>query len=326
MRVFTNVSTACSGRHHDRLVLVERRVEQDRHAGLPLELLDQPVVARVHVPFDGLQPPRVVDVVHGGHLVALVRPRPVDENHERRAVVLLVPLAGSLGEDRRRERAKRLAVLDARVEDVLHVVASRVGDDRAVAERARAELHPSLEPAHDLARGDVLGDRAEQRVVVEQLRLEARAADRAAVVRVRVLGARVRVIHHEAARAAERLVPHVVRGADRDAAVAGRGLDVEPVEGGLGADAAVRDGVERDAAGEAEVRQAGAAMRLVDCVQVRLLEHGLQRAGDVLVVLRQLALRLARGAERLLELGREDAPDRRRAVAPRHVHALRRGA
>ena len=69
--------------------------------------------------------------------------------------------------------------------------------------------------------------------------------------------------------------------------------------------------------------EAGASLCLADGVQVRLLEHRLQRAGDVLVVLRQLALRLARRAEGVLELGREDAADRRRAVAPRHVDALR---
>src|SRR5262249_2398632 len=48
--------------HHDRLVLVERGVEHDRHAGLALELLDQLVVARVRRPGHGLQAARVVDV------------------------------------------------------------------------------------------------------------------------------------------------------------------------------------------------------------------------------------------------------------------------
>ena len=60
-------------------------------------------------------------------------------------------------------------MLDPRVEDVLHVVAARVDDDRAVAERARAELHPALEPADDVALGDPLGDGGEELVVVEPL-------------------------------------------------------------------------------------------------------------------------------------------------------------
>ena len=212
-------------------------------------------------------------------------------------------------------------MLDPRVEDVLHVVPPRVGDDRAVAERARAELHASLEPADDVAGGDALCDEAEERVVVEELRLEPGRAKRTAAARIRVLGPGVRVIHDEGALPPELAVPDVVRGADGDAAVAGRGLDVQPVERRLATDAAVRDGVQRDAAGEAEVRRPRAPLRLVDDVQVRVLEHGLQRAGDVLVVLRQLARRLARRPEDLLEARREDAADRRRPLRPRHVDA-----
>ena len=69
-------------------------------------------------------------------------------------------------------------MLDPRVEDVLHVGAPRVGDDRAVPERARPELHPALEPADDVAGGDPLGDEREERVVVEPLGSRARRADR----------------------------------------------------------------------------------------------------------------------------------------------------
>src|SRR6266540_2780744 len=241
-------------RHHDRLVLVEGRVEHDRHARQAVELGDQAVVARRDTLLDRLQPAGVVDVVDGGNLAALLCARLVDEDHERRAVVLLVPLARLIGEYRRRERTKPLAVLDPRVEDVLHVGPARVGDDRAVAERARSELHPPLEPADDVAGRDSLGDGAEERVVVEPLRLEASVAQRPLALLVAVLGAGVRVLHHEPARPAEHLVPDVVRGTDRDPAVARRRLDVEPVERRLRADAAVRDGVQRDAAGEAEVR------------------------------------------------------------------------
>ncbi|HUP32849.1 MAG TPA: hypothetical protein VM184_07430 [Gaiellaceae bacterium] len=68
-------------------------------------------------------------------------------------------------------------MLGPRVEDVLHVVASRVDDDRAVSERAGPEVHPALEPADDVARGDPLGDEGEQRLVLEPLALEAGGAD-----------------------------------------------------------------------------------------------------------------------------------------------------
>ena len=154
-------------RHHDRLVLVERGVQKDGHPRELLELLDQPPVARSDRLVDHLHAAGVVDVVDGRDQLALVGPRLVDEDHERGAVVLLVPVPGVLGEDRRGERPERLAVLDAGVEDVLHVRTARVDEDRAVAERTRPELHPALEPADHVAGGDPLGDRGEELLFVE---------------------------------------------------------------------------------------------------------------------------------------------------------------
>ena len=53
------------------------------------------------------------------------------------------------------------------VDDVLHVVAARVGEDAAVAERARAPLEAALEPADHLARGASASTVAiEQRLLV----------------------------------------------------------------------------------------------------------------------------------------------------------------
>src|SRR5207237_7052612 len=91
---------------------------------------------------------------------------------ERRGVLLLEPLLRLLREHRRRERTEGLAVLDPRVEDVLDLVPPRVGEDRAVAERARAELHPALEPADDVAGGDPLGAERTELLLVEVLALD----------------------------------------------------------------------------------------------------------------------------------------------------------
>jgi hypothetical protein len=60
-------------------------------------------------------------------------------------------LLRALREDARREGPERLAELDLRVDDVLHLGAPRVSDDRAVAERARPELEPALVPADHLS-------------------------------------------------------------------------------------------------------------------------------------------------------------------------------
>src|SRR5262249_51363489 len=130
----------------------------DRDAGHALERLDQPVIARTRLRGDRLHAARVVDVVDPGNELALVGPRLVDEHHVWRRVVLLEPLARRAGKDRGGEGTEGLAVLDPLVQDVLDVLPARVGDDRAMAQRARAVLHPALEPADDVALGDALGN------------------------------------------------------------------------------------------------------------------------------------------------------------------------
>ena len=61
-------------------------------------------------------------------------------------------------EHARGERPEALAELDLQVHRRLHRRRARVAEDAAGAERARAELHPALEPADDLAVGQQLGD------------------------------------------------------------------------------------------------------------------------------------------------------------------------
>ncbi len=56
-----------------------------------------------------------------------------------------------LAQHARREGTEALAELDLQVHHRLHLRRARVAEDAAAAERARAELHPALEPADDLA-------------------------------------------------------------------------------------------------------------------------------------------------------------------------------
>src|SRR6476646_45730 len=83
---------------------------------------------------------------HCGDQVALFRADRVDLHHEWHIAIELEPLGDRLAENGRRERPKRLPALDLEVEDLLHVRAARVAQNRAVAERPRAPLHASLEP------------------------------------------------------------------------------------------------------------------------------------------------------------------------------------
>jgi hypothetical protein len=61
------------------------------------------------------------------------------------------------------ERAEAFAVFDLEVQDFLRLGRARSGQDRAVAQRARAEFHRPLEPADRPAIGQRLGGLVEQR-------------------------------------------------------------------------------------------------------------------------------------------------------------------
>ena len=249
--------------------------------------------------------------------------RLVDQHHERRRVVLLEPLARRLREERRRERAEGLAVLDARVEDVLHVVPARIGDDRAVAERARAELHPPLEPADDVAVGDPLGDvrrRARRRPCARarsrrrgspprpRRRRTAGRCTRApsrSRAACRAPGSRRSTRHRRRCRS--RLRP-AARRRPRTR-VSGR---MRPFATAFSATPPARqrffDPVRRCAA-RTRCRYASSSIAW-------------SAAATSSVHLGQLGARLARGAERLLHPVREEPADRRRLLVPRHVDAF----
>src|SRR5205085_3586056 len=114
---------------------------------------------------------------------------------------------------------ERLAPLDLRVEDLLHVPAARVADDRAVAERARPPLEPPLVPPDDLTAGDRIGDTAAQLALVAHGLVAAvggveQRADLVVPERRPEIGAVAR------APVVAELVPELERRADRTARVA----------------------------------------------------------------------------------------------------------
>ena len=113
-------------------------------------------------------------LVHGLHARAPVHMRDGGEArpahargelHGGRFAVEVEPLGGVLREHARRERAEALAEFDALIHARLHRRIARVAEDAAAAERARAEFHAALKPAHDLALRQFLHDRAEQRAI-----------------------------------------------------------------------------------------------------------------------------------------------------------------
>src|SRR5262245_60500749 len=76
-----------------------------------------------------------------------------DLHHEGNFIVRLEPFRNGFTQYRRRERPKRLTPFDLRVEDRLHVTATRIAHDGSIAERTRPPLHASLKPTHHTAVG-----------------------------------------------------------------------------------------------------------------------------------------------------------------------------
>ena len=135
-------------------VVVERRIEEHPDARLCAEGFNQRVVPGVGLAAHRLQARTAVDVRHRAERLPPFLPHLQHARHERKPILRrrqLEEVAGRFLEHRRRERPVAFALLDHRVDDVLVGRGPRVGDDAAVAERARAEFRAPLHPADDRA-------------------------------------------------------------------------------------------------------------------------------------------------------------------------------
>src|SRR5690606_32686331 len=176
-------------------------------------------------------------------------------------------------------------------------------------ERARPELHAALEPADDAVPGEHGG--GFQRDVLHPAVLEARALEEGLDLLVAEARPPERMVHLPAPRAARvaggsaalsaaaGLPVAPERRAERRAGVAGRGLHPDALEGPRVADARVHHAVERHAACHAEVRASGRVPEIGSELDGRLLQHPLQRAGDVEMPARELGAAASRGTEAL---------------------------
>ena len=87
--------------------------------------------------------------VTAGMTVRFFRADPEHLLHEGNVGVRLEILPHRLAQNGRGEGPERLPSLDLGVQDVLHVRAARIDDDRTIPEGAGPPLHPPLEPAGD---------------------------------------------------------------------------------------------------------------------------------------------------------------------------------
>src|SRR6185503_5742065 len=144
-------------RADDRLVLIERRIENHRHARELRKVRNQLIITLVDLSRDGLQTPGAVDVSHGWNLGPAFLPDLVDHQHSRRWMRLFKVVTDTLFQNRRRKRSKRFTLLDAIVQDLFHLSTAWIDDDRPVAKRAWSKLHPALKPSDHQPRSNILG-------------------------------------------------------------------------------------------------------------------------------------------------------------------------
>src|SRR5215216_881414 len=173
-----------------------------------------------------------------------------DEQHIGAVCVEREPFPYVLAQHARSERAKALAVFHFEIKVLLHRRRTRVAEDRAVAERARTELHTPLHPTDRL----LLSQRA--RRAIDHLDLREHAEARTGFVqpplrlRLRKFRPEISALHGiaaaiDAARHSSKSMRSSQCGAQGPPGVAGGGLDPDLVEDALAVYLPVGDAIER---------------------------------------------------------------------------------
>ena len=210
------------------------------------------------------------------------------EHHVRRGEALGIHevLVGPLGQDRRRERHPEVAVLDHPVDERHHAVIRRIGEDGAVAEGARAELHPPRAAGHHAVGHQEVGDaRLDPLVigdgvpVVELALADHRLGVFVGHARPQIRGAERGGRRRHPAAPALLQVPQVGR-AHRVRLVPARREGEEVLHPLLARDQHVRLDVHEDAAAEREPRRPVALAHQPDPAQEQILEEPLGAARD----------------------------------------------
>src|SRR5437016_5947743 len=92
---------------------------------------------------------------HRGNFRALLFPHLINHQHCRRGMRLFEIITDLFSQNGRRERTERFAFLNSFVENVLHVGASWIDDNRSITKRTWPKLHSSLKPSNYCAVSNV---------------------------------------------------------------------------------------------------------------------------------------------------------------------------
>src|SRR5579863_1427560 len=116
-------------------------------------------------------------------------------------------------------------MLDAAIQNVLHVGTPRIGDDAAIPQRARAPLGASLKPAENLSIGNDRSCALAYIFSVEFRHAKTVVSDRAGINRLtnfsmRKFWAPIRIAHRKRPGLSELLMPNIIGRTDREACIA----------------------------------------------------------------------------------------------------------
>ena len=181
----------------------------------------------------------------------------------------------------------------------MHLGISRIAEDAASAQCARAKFHTALKPADDVSFGEFCSDvGCELLEIVIVARFGVMFFERPGNLFVGEFWSQVRSLHgvglaSHLAFVALLDVPHGIGRADGASGVSGGGLDPNIVENSSAQQFSVRHAIERDAAGHHQILAAGQLSRRAGNLDYDFFGHLLDREGQVHINLGKFRLWLA---------------------------------
>src|SRR5262249_24612183 len=122
-------------------------IQYDRHPGNRLEFFQQAVVQWIRLFGNDLNPARSVDMYDCRNLLFCRFLRIEGNAHKGGSGVLRQVFPGAALSHRGTERTAELAKLDNLIDTIPRFDPTRVGKDRAAAQRSRTGVHPALKPS-----------------------------------------------------------------------------------------------------------------------------------------------------------------------------------
>src|SRR5208282_607826 len=206
-------------------------------------------------------------------------------------MIVLEVFALALLKYRRRKRAKPLALLDARIQDIFHSGQTGMSQYGAVAERARPPFHASLKPAYNVARRDLLGNRVEQRFALQFNVAQTEFFQIGFDASVRKLRTEIGVLHYKTARLIENSVVSVESRANSQSFIAGSRLDPGTAKRGSREQLSIGNAVEGASACQGQILQRYTLVKLVEQMEEHIFEAALHGVGKVHLALSDLGVR-----------------------------------